>query len=259
MLKLNRSTLKNYFKNGKNPSEEHFGALIDSTINQIDDGFGKNSKDGIQLFPLGNSKNLISFYENVSDSEADWRISINPDERTQGLAFSDKSGKSRLFLGEGKVGIGTTHPSTSFDVKGTTKLATRIGGYLVGKVKADGAWHPIIEKLSDCHAFEVVAKAIGARERGRYAMAHAIAVNVFGSRKSKINVTQSYYGGFWNKIKFRWRGEPSNYQLEIKTGTDYSLGGEETIYIHYHIAKLWDDSLFFKSTVPKTKAVDSKQ
>lgn len=251
MPKLNRSTLKNFFKNGNNPSQAHFADLIDSTINKIDDGFAKNMDDGLQLSPLGESNKVVSFYESVGDTNPNWQISVNPEERAHGLAFSDGKGKHRLFLGNnGNIGINTAYPRAQLDVRGTSVLTTRMGGYIMGKVPADGNWHPVAEKLADCNAFEIVAKALGKKGRGQYAMAHAIAISVFGSRSSKVKVTQSHFGMFWNKIRFRWRGESGNYQLEMKTGTNYGMDQDKPIYIHYHIGKLWDDKMFFKTGSP---------
>ena len=254
-----KATLKNFFKNGNNPTEAHFGHLIDSTINKIDDGFAKNVEDGLQLSPMGNSNKLISFYEDVRDANANWQIGINPDEKAKGLAFTDSNGKSRLFLGNnGKVGVQTPYPRTTLDVRGTSTLSTRIGGYLIGKAPADGKWHVVMEKLTGCHAFEIVANARGVSDRGQYAMAHAIAVSAFGAR-SKINVTQSYCGFFWNKILFRWRGEPKNYRLEIRTRTSYSKNKDKPIHINYHVGKLWDDNMFYKESDEALKSKESKK
>jgi len=241
----NRTTLKNFFRNGTNPNEVHFSDLIDSTINKIDDGFAKSIDDGLQLSPLGDSKKLISFYEDVNDKDPNWEFTINPKEEVKGLSIGEGENKNRLFLQEkGNVGVGTLFPKTKLDVKGTNRSQTRIGSYTIGVVPADGKWHAIIERLTGCHAFEVVAKAAAGKGRGKYAMAHAIAMSAYGSSSSKVKVTQSWYGSFWNRLKFRWRGEPSNYRLEVKTSSHYGLREDKPYYIKFHTTSLWDEDLF---------------
>lgn len=258
MARKDRNTLKGFFKNGNNPTQTHFADLIDSTINKIDDGFIKDVDEGLKLSPLGNSKNLMSFSKDSIEKTPDWKVAINPEEKAEGLAFVNNDNQYRLFLGQnGNVGVGTPYPRASLDVKGTSTLATRTGGHLVGKVKADGAWHVLVDKLTDCQSFEIVAKVEGRSKRGQTAMAHAIAISTYG-RRSRIKVTESHLGMFWNKIRFRWRGNEKNFRLEMKTGTNYGSVGEEPIYIHYHIGKLWDDTMFSPQETSDSQLTDNK-
>lgn len=243
----NRTTLKNFFKNGTNPTEVHFSDLIDSSINKIDDGFAKSIDEGLQLSPLGESNRLMSFYENVRDKEPDWQFVINPKEEVKGLGITEGDEKHRLFFQQGgRIGVGTLFPKARLDVRGTTRSHARVGGYVTSGVPADGHWHPIIEKLTGCHAFEIVAKAAAGKGRGKYAMVHALAISAYGSSSSKIKVTQSWYGSFWNRIKFRWKGEPSNYRLEMKTRSHYGMNNDKPYYIQFHVCSLWDDRLFVR-------------
>ena len=241
----NRKTLKNFFKNGSNPKEVHFSYLIDSSVNKIDDGFSKTVDDGLRLSPLGTSNNLVSMYSDVKDNDPEWQISINPNENAQGLSFADKKNNPRLFLHEnGNIGINTLSPRSRLDVRGTSTLHTRVGGYKIGQVPADGKWHTIIDKLTDCHVFEVVAKVGARKARGKYAIAHAIATGVYGQAHSKVKVTQSYFGWWLNKLKFRWQGNPSSYQLQIKTNSHYGPLKGESNQINYHICSLYNDRMF---------------
>ncbi|UII27377.1 adhesin [Fulvivirga maritima] len=244
----NRTTLKNFFKNGANPTEVHFSDLIDSTINKIDDGFAKSIEDGLQLSPLGGSKKVMSFYENVRDKEADWQFVINPIEEVKGLSIGEGVNKHRLFFQKnGRIGVGTLFPKAKLDVKGTSRTQVRVGSYSkINAVPADGNWHAAIENLTDCNAFEIVAKVAAGKGRGKYAMAHAIAVSAFGTSSSKVKVTQSWYGSFWNRLKFRWRGTPDNYRLEMRTSSHYGMNGDKPFYISFHVCSLWDDQLFNK-------------
>lgn len=138
-------------------------------------------------------------------------------------------------------------PKTDFDVRGTSRSHARTGSYSSGGVPADGNWHTIIDKLTGCHAFEIVARAAAGKGRGKYAMAHALAVSAYGSSSSKVKVTQSWYGSFWNRIKFRWRGTPSSYRLEMKTRSHYGLNKDKPYYILFHACSLWDDALFTRN------------
>ncbi|MEM6828969.1 MAG: adhesin [Bacteroidota bacterium] len=237
----NRVTLKNFFKNGSSPTQAHFWDLIDSSINKIDDGFAKGINDGLQLSPLGKSKKLMSFYENVRDEKADWQVLINPKESVKGLSVANEEGKSSLFFDKsGKIGVNTVKPQTRLDVRGTTASKARIGTYAINQVPADAQWHSIVDGLTGCHCFEIVAKAEGAPKKGRYAMAHAIAVSCYGAPSSKVKITQSFYGHFRHRIKFRWRGSAENYRLEMKTLRHYN----DDSMIRYHVCNLWDDQVF---------------
>jgi hypothetical protein len=101
-------------------------------------------------------------------------------------------------------------------------MTHRIGTLLQGEVAGDGKWHDIIRKLDKPSAFEVMAKIDGRKGSGKYAIAHAIAINTFGGRSSfgKIRKTDASYG-FFNRLKFRWSGELYNYSLQVKTASHF--------------------------------------
>jgi hypothetical protein len=244
---FNRSTLKGFFSKGRVPTEVHFSNLIDSTINKIDDGFAKTVDDGLKLAPGGESKKLISFFEDIKQKESSWDLSINPTETIKGISFTEKEGDSRFFISNGgNIGVGTITPSYKLDIDGTTGLKTRVGTYQSkSAVPADSEWHIVLDDLEGCNSFEIVAKAEGAKKRGKYAMAHAIAVNTHNSVSNKIRVTQAYYGWYWHRIKFRWKRSPNNkYRLEIRTVGHYGTDDKNNvIQIKYHISSLWDDRL----------------
>ena len=62
-----REDLKEHFKNGKVPTENHFAYLIDSTINKQEDGFSKDEENGMLVKALGASQRLVSFYRTNDD------------------------------------------------------------------------------------------------------------------------------------------------------------------------------------------------
>ena len=63
MALINRQTLKNYFQKGGFATEKHFVDLIDSSLNQVDDGISMNAEHGFKLNPHGYSTRLISFFK----------------------------------------------------------------------------------------------------------------------------------------------------------------------------------------------------
>ncbi len=244
---FNRATLKNFFSKGRVPTEVHFSNLIDSTINKIDDGFAKSVEHGLKLAPGGESKKLISFFEDIKHKDPQWNISINPTETIKGISISEKDKNSHLFIRNGgNVGVGTITPSYLLDVNGTTGLKSRVGTFQEkSEAAADSEWHIILDGLEGCNAFEIVAKAEGIKKRGKYAMAHAIAVNTHNSISNKIRITQAYYGWYWHRIKFRWkRSNDGKYRLEVRTVGHYGTDeNNNTIQIKYHITSLWDNRL----------------
>lgn len=61
MARKGRDTLKLFFQRGALPSADHFGDFIDSTVNQVDDGFKKTAEFGLEISSLGTFDSLISF------------------------------------------------------------------------------------------------------------------------------------------------------------------------------------------------------
>jgi len=243
-----REELKQYFRNGRMPTENHFGYLIDSTINKQEDGFSKDEENGLQIAPLGASRRLVSFYRAVDDLAPFFFIekddleypSLRLQPNNPGAGKQEEERSSFFFHTDGKLGIGKkSDPNFKMDVKGFAGMEGRTGTYKVGKVPANGQWQPILEELDNCQAFEVVART-GLKHAGRHAMLHAYAVSAFGSSRGKIRQTCAYYGFCWNKIKLRWKGSTRNYQLQMRTNSNYGPGVE----IYYRITRLWADELF---------------
>ena len=270
MSLLNRESLKNLFQRGKFPSEKHFGHLIDSTVNKVDDGIGKSARDGLQLSPQNNSDGLISIFERLDQPDPKWQVKLRDDDEAKGLSFEqidvDDDGKrvskSFLFFGDnGRVGIGNDQPVTTLDVGGTFGTKTRVGTYKYGMVKGNGEWHPILCNLKGLHAFEIVARIDGPPGRGKYAFTHAFALSTFGGRASrkKIKQIKAHYGWFWNRIDLRWEGDISDYRLMIRTRQHYGKDDEGNLsMIKYHITNLWDDSIFNSAMIPENECEPAK-
>tara|TARA_B110000046_G_scaffold39942_2_gene44098 strand:- start:13099 stop:13833 length:735 start_codon:yes stop_codon:yes gene_type:complete len=241
---FNRSTLKGFFQKGKAPTEVHFTNLIDSTINKIDDGFAKTVENGLKLAPDGESSQLISFYDDIRADSPLWSVSVNPSEMSKGLSVAEGNDDARLFLQNGgNVGVGTLSPQHALDVNGAAGMRIRVGTYqTIDEVSADGEWHIVLDELSGCQAFEIVAKVEGVAKRGKYAMAHAIAVSAHDGSRNKISTTQTSYGWFWHRLRFRWKKvDGGTYRLEMKTNSHYGTNAENNvIQIQFHITSLWN-------------------
>lgn len=241
---LGREELKNYFRNGQIPTENHFELLINSMINKQDDGFDKDADNGFMVAATGNSKKFLTLYKDVNDLEP--FFSFEKDEQGKSAmklntaAGDDSDDKSFFFGKEGNMGIGKRcDKDMKMQVDGFVGMSGRTGTFKSGEEDADGKWKTILEGLDYCNAFEIVART-GKRGTGKFAFLHAIAVATFGHSRSRIRKTSAHYGFFWNKINLRWRGTTHNYKLQIKTNSNY---GHNT-KIFYKITQLWDDELF---------------
>ncbi|MCY4180867.1 MAG: hypothetical protein OXD48_11460, partial [Litoreibacter sp.] len=65
MSKRDRTTLKSFFSNGALPTAKEYRDLIDSSVNQVEDGFDKTEKDGLKLFSVGGSLRVMSLYQGL--------------------------------------------------------------------------------------------------------------------------------------------------------------------------------------------------
>lgn len=239
MAKRNRETLKNYFKQGKRPSEQEFEDLIDSTMNTLDDGFLGSPQIGIGLTPLADEGVIISAFRNQGDSKPVWKIAV--DKNTSDLQIkqceSEQSNPILTLKHSADQALGTHEVI----INGIVNSRGRKGCFKIGYIPADGKWYDILGKEDrlepGCWAFEVVA-GCGERNKGRYALMVATAIHCFGKRP-KIHTVQSFFGMWGNRIKLRWVKNKDSYDasLQIKTHFRYS----DEVYIQYQIANLWDN------------------
>ena len=184
MARKGRDTLKLFFQRGALPSADHFGDFIDSTVNQVDDGFKKTAEHGLEISSLGTFDSLISFFRENRSPQALW--SIGYDEERDKLLFRklDDAGQPLTVLSltpDGKVGVNRQDPVHELDVDGFVSAKGRIGTASAElAVPADGRWHDVTETLTGCHALEVIA-GVGKPKTGRYAMLHGVAMT-YGDR-----------------------------------------------------------------------------
>jgi len=252
----NRDSLYEHFKNGTRPTENHFFDLINSTINKLDDGISKDFENGLQLAPQtqnnGNGEKVISFYEQLDGSSPLWTINLIGAGRDKMLSIKNEQNKEVLLslTQNGKIGINNADPKYDLDVNGTAGMKSRIGTFEQGIIKANNQWQPILKGLKSCNMFEVVAMAYGEHGGGKYASLHAIASNAYSGKRGRIRCSRDYYGWkWWRRIGLRWVGNSFNYDLEMKTFSDYGRSGE----IAYSITRLGGDIVYKADKVAEVK------
>lgn len=250
MAKKNRSTLKRYFSEGALPSADQFSDMIDSSLNVIDEGFDKTAENGFEISLIGEHERLISFFRNSASKESVW--AINYDKNHDRLCFSKpETGETKpptlVLASAGRVGVNNKDPQWTLDVAGTIGAIGRIGANPSGQktVPADGEWHNITGTLNGCQALEIMA-GVGNKGSGKYALMQAVAMNTFNPKglffnffgmKNRIRYQQAYYLSRNNKLKLRWSGSGREYQLQMRSNSNYGEG----IRIRYYITKLWFD------------------
>jgi len=191
----------------------------------VDDGISREGENGFRITPIGRSKKLISFYKNFKQINPEWSINLDK-EQNGGLAFQEEDKKPLLVLKNGgNIGIDEENPKSKLDVNGVITSKGRVSSMVVGEVPGDGKWYTMIDELKEPCALELIVKIDGEKGSGRYAIAHLIALNTYGgsSSKGRINQTNSYYGSYFNRLKFRWSGSLYNYSLQVKTARHYGL------------------------------------
>jgi hypothetical protein len=128
-----RAALKTYFAKNAIPTEAQFAQLIDSNLNQRDDGFVKNPGDPLSIEATGDDvgmKKALSFYMSFADADPAWSVALKPRARPNdpataraGWSVNDAGGNSRLAIdaATGNVGIGTVQPGEKLEVAGRIK------------------------------------------------------------------------------------------------------------------------------------------
>ncbi len=234
----NRDSLFEKFKNGRRPEERDFEDLINSTINKLDDGIAKSFKSGLELAPQGEKgERLISLFEKLNDSDPAWEFNLKGEADKKSMHIkSAAENKSLLTLAtDNKIGINKEAPLHELDVAGSVGMQKRVGTYASDQIPANGEWTRILSGLKGVNAFELIACAQGKEGKGKYAVTQATLLNAYRGKHGKIKKIQDYYGWrWWHRLKLRWTGDPFNYNLEIKSASNYGEEGK----IDYHICQL---------------------
>jgi len=134
--KKSRAALKSYFVKNAIPTEQQFAQVMDSMLNQRDDGLVKPAGNPLSIEATGDAssfKKALSFYNSLADADPAWTVSLRPratpaDPQTgrAGLSIDDAAGNSRLAIdaSNGRVGIGTVAPAEALDVNGRIKAGS---------------------------------------------------------------------------------------------------------------------------------------
>lgn len=274
MTKEDRPTLKSFFRSGALPTEEEFSALIDSTVNIMDDGFSKTDADGMQLASKGGSLRIMSMYQGLGATKPSWvfdhgakvdgALHIRPDEGKDALAGpkdgdTSANGDAPLLsppnltlTRDGRMGVNRSAPDWRLDVGGIARMEGRTGTttHQIPAVRANGIWQDITHELTGCHALEIMAGAAGPEGEGRYSLLHAIALNTFQPRnpilnwffkRRSIKTQTAMYGRYADRLRLKWidaKDNPLHYKLQICTNADFG----KHQYIRYTITRLWFDT-----------------
>lgn len=266
MAKKNRGTLKRYFRDGSLPSADHFGNLIDSTLNMIDEGFDRSAQNGFEISLIGDHSRLISFFKLGDPQNPVWTIEYDQ-EQDRLLIKNPRAGEdspgAMVFDANGRIGVGKIEPKHRLDVGGVIAAEGRIGANQGDRktVPADGEWHDITDPLYGCHALEVMA-GVGSQGTGRYALMRAVAINTFNPRgwlfnflslKKRIRYQQAYFLSRGNRIQLRWQGQQDKkYTLQMRTACGYGDG----INIRFYLTRLWIDETMSESGQTQQEAKD---
>ncbi len=274
MTKQDRTTLKSFFRDGALPSAERYADLIDSTVNQIEDGFSKTPGDGLRLSSVGESRAVMSLYQGLSTPYPSWVLehgeAIGSLHFRQGLglagndldctapASEPQSGSteastppSGLTLSrDGRLGVHSDAPEWRLDVGGVARMQGRIGQATAGmeQVPANGRWQDVTRSMTGCQAFEIMAGAGGEVNYGRYSMVHAIAMNAYHPRnpilnwlfgRRRIRSQTAMYGSYADRIRLRWVATNERHHFKLQIRTNANFGEDKTI--RYYMTRLWFD------------------
>ena len=267
MTKKDRTTLKAFFRDGALPTAEHYRDLIDSGVNQIDDGYSKTAADGLRLTSVGGSQRVLSLYENLSAQYPAWVIDHGQDSSSlhfrRGVDKDAPAGVS--FSPQGRLGIRNDAPEWQLDVNGVQRVRGRIGFATdsIPFVPANGSWHDITEEMTGCQAFEIMAGTGADLNQGRYSMVHAIAMNAFHPRnwilnamfgRRKIKAQTAVYGSYADRIRLRWVATKSRHHYKLQMRTNANFGKDKVI--RYYMTRLWFDPTMAGSRGGPTREAD---
>lgn len=228
MAKANRKTLKGYFSTGRMPTGEHFGDLVDSVLNIVDDGLNK-TENGLQLSPKEGLSSVMEFFGHILDEKPLWRFEVDHQSRKLRIRRGDADDGALFVLNpDGRVEI-----EGDLCVTGRVEARGFAGLYAKGECPADGKWHDLTGDLTGACMFRVVV-GCGRFGFGKYAVMEATVAHCFG-RHRHIRTQASWYGMIFNRLALRWVKNGQSARLQVRTRCNY--GGETMI--HFEITELW--------------------
>lgn len=199
-----RNTLKEYFKKGKTPTEEHFAELIDSMPNLMEDGQVIRTATGWAFYPPQADSMDIGLYTKENEPPV-WTLSVTSEKH---LLVKNEMGETVLDASQDKSVI----LSGSLTVKSNGEEPVPSGeDYL--NIPADKQWHDLPLDMSresiGCRVYHIYASF---REQGtglcRLTRVAAIWLN---RMEQRIESPQKHWWGWGGGIRFRWleiKGKP---------------------------------------------------
>ena len=166
---IRREELKEKFINGTIPNETDFAILIDSMVNQLDDGFKKDENKGFIFVPPPDKNKILTFIKDISEKKSFFSFEkdenksvrdangvpsqknadVGPAARTANIGYlrlnpdeeshtpSSKQ-KSFYFHKNGSMGIGKTcDDPLKMEVAGFLASEGRIGSFEADKIPQD--------------------------------------------------------------------------------------------------------------------------
>lgn len=229
MAKLNRKTLKNYFKSGERPSQQAFSDLIDSSVNILDDDFSNVRDTALKVTGNNERRTAISIYTQPDDKEAAWNILISKDGELRCSAAGDKN--NLILSPEGDVVL----DSEKIYLQGKSILQGK-----AGNCPADGRWHYVSAEYASVNMYEITA--VYSAGGNRYTTILKACASHCNGRKRIVNRMRPFSFFWQNKLKVKWvkiknkKGGAVILRLAIRTRY-FNKNGT----IQYRIRQTWQN------------------
>jgi hypothetical protein len=230
MAKLNRETLKNYFRSGQQPSEKAFADLIDSMVNIYDDDFSKDEEKMLKVAAQDDQRTVISIFTERKANEAGWNIDVEKNGDLY-IRSAEKDSQNAGFLAIRK------NNKIEFNASEISLVGhTRQG--ISGTCPTDGKWYGISEARSGINMYEIRASYMG--NNNRYGTILAWASHC-GAKKRKIRRMRPRSFFWQNKLQLKWmkvrddRGNKIQCMLCLRSRYRNSTG-----IVQYSINHIWN-------------------
>lgn len=230
MAKLNRETLKSYFKPGERPSEKVFSDLIDSTINILDDNFPNYKETSLKITGNNDRRTTLAIYTEIDDKESLWNIDL---AKNGNLSFCSTEKKEEYL---------TLSPEGNIILKG--KQITLKGNVTQGifnNCPANGKWQEINQSLPGVNIYEITAvytSATGSCKILRALVSHC------GNRNRRIKRKRPFSFFWQNKIKIKWKKQKNTDEGAVKFGLYIrSRYASKDRTISYSINRVWPSEI----------------
>lgn len=216
------------------PTESQFVDFVDSVLNIVDDGLNRTEGNGLQLAPLEEKGAVLEFFSGILDDKPLWEVRVDRKRKVLEIGMGGEERPLLTLYPEGRVVF-----EGDVEVRGTVAAAGFPGNYVCCEVAADGSWHDVTDEDASgpagCRAYRVVA-GCGRKGKGKYALTEVTALQCYGKRR-RVYYKQSWFGMYFNRLKFRWHQEGSTWRLQVRSRCHY---GEETM-IRIRVTELWQD------------------